>query len=226
MKNFGNVIWGLAFIIVGVIFGLNALGITNINIFFPGWWTLFIIIPCLVGFIKNSNKTGNLIGIAIGILLLLCAQNIITYALLWKLFIPLVLVVIGLSIIFSSSINSKINGKIKELNKSNGEEYCATFGEQKVDLQNEQVKNCSLSAVFGSVEYDAKEGIVNQDTVINASSIFGGVEITVPSGVSVKVKSTPIFGGVENKVKNKKDAENVPTIYVNAFCLFGGVTIK
>lgn len=40
MKNFGNVLWGIFFIIIGLIFGGNALGITNIDIFFDGWWTL------------------------------------------------------------------------------------------------------------------------------------------------------------------------------------------
>ena len=34
MKKFGNVLWGIVLIIIGLIIGGNALGITNINIFF------------------------------------------------------------------------------------------------------------------------------------------------------------------------------------------------
>lgn len=33
MKKFGNVLWGIVLIVVGLIIGGNALGITNINIF-------------------------------------------------------------------------------------------------------------------------------------------------------------------------------------------------
>ena len=33
MKSFGNVLWGIVFIVVGLIIGGNALGIININIF-------------------------------------------------------------------------------------------------------------------------------------------------------------------------------------------------
>jgi len=50
-------------------------------------------------------------------------------------------------------------------------------------------------------------------------------QIIAPKDIAVKVKSTSIFGGVENKHrKNIKDAS--VTIYVNATCLFGGVDIK
>ena len=49
MRKISKILWGIAFIFAGVIFALNAFGITDIEIFFDGWWTLFIIIPCLVG---------------------------------------------------------------------------------------------------------------------------------------------------------------------------------
>ena len=70
-KKVSNIIWGLLFIVIGTIFALNALEITDIDIFFDGWWTLFIIIPCAVGLITERDKTGNLIGLAIGVFLLL-----------------------------------------------------------------------------------------------------------------------------------------------------------
>lgn len=73
MKNLGNVIWGILFIIIGLIVGLNAFGITKIDIFFDGWWTLFIIIPSFIGLIKDKEKTGSIILLLIGIVLLLSA---------------------------------------------------------------------------------------------------------------------------------------------------------
>ncbi len=61
MKNFGNILWGIVLIIIGLIVGGNALGITNIDIFFDGWWTLFIIIPCFIGLFKERGEAGNII---------------------------------------------------------------------------------------------------------------------------------------------------------------------
>ena len=49
MKKLSKILWGIALIAVGSIFALKAFGVTNVEIFFDGWWTLFIIVPCLVG---------------------------------------------------------------------------------------------------------------------------------------------------------------------------------
>ena len=61
MKDLGNKILGLIFIVIGIIIMLNALDVTNIDIFFDGWWTLFIIIPSLVSLINQKDITGSLI---------------------------------------------------------------------------------------------------------------------------------------------------------------------
>ena len=57
MKKLSKILWGIALIAVGSIFALKAFGVTNVEIFFDGWWTLFIIVPCLVGI---SGKAGTL----------------------------------------------------------------------------------------------------------------------------------------------------------------------
>ena len=61
MNNFSKILWGIVFITLGLVIALNALDITDINLFFNGWWTLFIIIPCLIGLFKDEDesKTGN-----------------------------------------------------------------------------------------------------------------------------------------------------------------------
>ena len=224
MKKIGSLIWGILFIIVGLIFGLNAMGITDINIFFRGWWTLFIIIPSLIGVIKESYKVGNYIWLLIGIVLLLSAQGIINFSTIWKLALPTILVIIGLSIIFKDVVGSKINDKIKELNKQRKTEYYATFSGEELTLTGSEFKGASLNAIFGGIDINLKDAVIEEDIVINSTAVFGGVDILVPNNVNVKVKSSSIFGGTDNKMTENK--ENVPTIYVKAFNLFGGTEIR
>ena len=107
MKKNDNIIWGIVFIIVGIIFGLKALGIFDFNIFFEGWWTLFIIIPSLCGIFTERDKTASLIGLFIGVYLLLSCQGIISFHFLWKLFLPLVLIILGIQILFKNSFSKK-----------------------------------------------------------------------------------------------------------------------
>lgn len=227
MKKFGNILWGLVFIIVGLIIGCNAMGLTNINIFFTGWWTLFIIVPSFIGLFKDDSKTWNIIWLVIGIVLLLCARDVLSFSIIGKLIFPFILVMIGLSFIFKDAFRTKVNEKIKKLNSErvDGEDFCATFGGIKNSFKDQEFKGANIDAIFGGVEIDLSDAIINHDEVINVSAIFGGVDIKAPKSVNIKVKSTPIFGGVSNKLKDDFN-ESLPTIYVNAFCLFGGVDIK
>ena len=217
---------GIILVIIGVIIGLNTIGITDIDIFFDGWWTLVIIVPCFIGLFTNKDKTGNIIGLLVGVILLLGMQNIIDFNLIWKLLLPSIIVIIGLSLIFKNTFNSKINNEIKKLNNKNtkNNEYCATFSGQRIDFPNEEFKGATLNSVFGSITCDLREAKIKEDVVINASSVFGGIDIIVPDDVNIKIKSNSIFGGVNNKKKNNEDKKY--TIYVNASCLFGGVDIK
>lgn len=227
MKNFGNVLWGIVLIVLGLIFGGNALGIININIFFEGWWTLFIIVPCFIGLFKDSEKTASLIGLLVGVALLLACQDIISFDIIWKLALSTILVVLGLSMIFKDALGGKINDEIKKLNqKKNGENsYCATFAGQNINFNEEKFTGADLTAVFGGVKCDLRNAIIESDVVINVSATFGGIEIYVPSNVKIKIKSIPIFGGVDNKASTKTD-ENSHTIYINSTAIFGGVEIK
>ena len=79
--------------------------------------------------------------------------------------------------------------------------------------------------MFGGVDCDLRGAIIEQDCVINASAVFGGIDILVPGNVNVKVSSNSIFGGVSNKTMGYRN-ESAPTLYIKGNCLFGGVEIK
>lgn len=233
MKKVSSWLWGIVLIALGVIWGGKALGIINVDIFFPGWWTLFIIVPCFIGlFDGEDGKTGNLIGILIGVCLLLACQDVLEFDMLWKLILPAALILIGFSILFKDVFRNAAMKQVKKLQGHKGKEYWATFSDQKLDFAGEEFTGCKLQAVFGGVKCDLRGAKIKQDVVIEATSIFGGINILTPENVKVKVASTSIFGGVSNKhrhdgrheVDEKQD--DVVTVYVDATCLFGGVDIK
>ena len=227
MKRISDIMWGLILIIIGVILGGNALDIFNINLFFDGWWTLFIIVPTFIGLVTERDKTGNIIGLIIGLLLLLSCRGLFDFKLIWKLIFPLIFVIIGLSLIFKNNINKEVSEKIKKLNEnlSSNDGYTATFSGQNLNFDGEEFKGSNLNAIFGGIKLDLRKAIINEDIVINASSIFGGIDIYTPDNCKVKIKSNSIFGGVSNNKKCNVD-DNSYTIYINASCMFGGVEIK
>ena len=231
MKNLESIIIGLILIAIGVIIGLNTLNITDINIFFDGWWTLFIIIPSLISLLKFKSVASSLTWFAIGVVLLLCCQDILSFDLALELLLPIILVAMGLSFIFKNLIGNKVSEKIKEINNRNdvSENYYSTFSGQNINIEGKAFEGTTLNAVFGGIKLDVSNAIIEKDIVINASSIFGGIDIIVPEGINIAIKSNSIFGGVDDKrrkAKTEKENKDGVTIYVNATCLFGGVDIK
>ena len=224
MKNRKDILWGLLLIVVGIIWGINSLGIVKIDIFFDGWWTLFIIIPCVFGLFEDHDKTGSIIGIVIGTLLLLGCQEIVTFEMVLKLLLPVILVIIGVSYIVKEIFGNKIKKKIEELNiKGSDEVNQAIFSSQKINYDKEEFKGTNVEAIFGGIKVDLRGAIIKEDISINANAVFGGIEIYVPKDINVVVTSSCIFGGIDNKVSKK---ENVKTIYINGRCAFGGIEIK
>ena len=225
MKKTGNILWGIILVAAGLIFALNALGITDLNIFFDGWWTLFIIVPCTVGLFTERDKTGNLIGIAIGVFLLLCCNDILDFSIFRKLIIPAVIVALGVKLVVSGLSGNKANEIISKM-KADGQSpqiACATFSGCNLNYDGEVFDGAELTAVFGGVKCDLRGAVIEKDCAIQVCAVFGGIDIYVPDNVNVKVNSTSIFGGISNKTSAKKDAV---TLYVGGTCLFGGVDIK
>ena len=95
-KDYSALIWGLLFVAVGIIFGGNALDIWDIDVFFPGWWTLFLIIPGLISMVRYGFNWGSGVLIIVGIILLFDSLDIISGRVMWRLVFPLILVAIGI----------------------------------------------------------------------------------------------------------------------------------
>ena len=103
--------------------------------------------------------------------------------------------------IFKDTVSSKINDKVKELNKENKDEYYATFSGQKLNFIGDEFKGASANAIFGGVDVDLRNANITQDEIINATAVFGGIDIIVPNNVNVKETSVSNSEWEELKIK-------------------------
>lgn len=218
-------LWGILFIALGLIIGLNALGIASINIFFEGWWTFLIIIPSLIGLVsKKQDKTDCIIGLVIGSSFFLSARDIVSFEMILSLILPVILIIVGFEFLLSDNMKKEIKDKFKRQDNENLEDIFAIFGDQNINFKNNSFKGCNLDSIFGSLKLDLRGAKLESDTLIKACSIFGSIDIILDEDVNVVLKTTPIFGSIVNKVRNNNETKK--TIYIEGFTLFGGINIR
>lgn len=223
MKKIFGIILGALLILGGIVFALDALGIAQVNISFDGWWTVFIIIPSLYGLITSKDKISNLIILAIGIYLLLTAQGIIEHGMFWKLFVPVIIVLIGIKIIIKAF---KGDESVHTYVKDDVVECASAFDTKTSDFTGENVKIAKIGAVFGGTKCNLSDACFDKKSQIDLFCMFGGSDIIVPDYVDIKINAFCLFGGISDKRIIKEDTEKTAELVINGFCFFGGADIK
>ena len=155
MKRAKAILWGIVFVLLGIIPGINALDLFPMNIFFDGWWTLLIIVPCFIGLFTDRDKTGSLIGVLFGTFLLLCSQKILSFSLVMTLLLPIIIVLIGLKMIFSSFKGGKSAKIMKDVVESGAKVHAvsAVFSTENIIYHGEEPLAVRLRIFLFIVHY-------------------------------------------------------------------------
>lgn len=235
MRNkLSNALWGLFFVIVGIGIAGNVLNIWDFQLFFDGWWTFFIIIPCFISMVQSGFGVGSTMGFIIGVLLFISC-NVNLHFNVWQLIVPVVLIFIGLRIMFQGAFrknhrffeqNINVEGATSgpNFNGTAKHEYNAIFSSNRIHVT-DNFSGTNVNAIFGGLVLDLRDAVIVNDVEVNATAIFGGIDIYLPRNVNVKTNNVPIFGGVSNKASQYAEP-GAPTIYLNSTCMFGGIDIK
>lgn len=107
-RNSSAILIGALLVLVGLCIVGRSFGLFSFS--FDGWWTVFIIVPCLIGLINGDggSRTGSLIGLGLGILLLCCARGWIRWGMFAPTLLAVALVAIGLGLIIGGDGRRRI----------------------------------------------------------------------------------------------------------------------
>ncbi len=117
-RNTSAILVGALLILVGLCIVGRAFGLFSFS--FDGWWTVFIIVPCLIGLIngEGGSRTGSLIGLGLGVLLLCCARGWVKWSMFAPTLLAVALVAIGLGLIIGDNGRRRIK---QNLNPNQGQ---------------------------------------------------------------------------------------------------------
>lgn len=165
----------------------------------------------------DKDKTGGIIGLAIGVLLLLAARDIIAYGIVLRLFLTALAILLGIKLIVKSLCPSKKHAV--EEPHSEGTHFSA-FTSEKNDFNGKDVNNAKIGAVFGGSVCNLIGTKIEDGSRIDIFCMFGGVDIIVPEKVNVNVNTFCLFGGVANKCTVKNTPYSPVTLTINGCCIF------
>lgn len=228
MKQALKIILGLALIAVGVLWALHILGVCSFEFSVRGWWTMFIIVPCLFGLVSDKNKLGSGIGLGMGILLLLAARDVITWQMMGQLALALLVIAFGVKLVLSRGCGrpkpvcefqtiSRDGKDIRHIESS--------FGNQNLSFAGEKFEGADVEASFGGLTLNLIGAEIADQAFINLNVGFSGVKIIVPEGLAVRIAVNSGFGGVSDKRRTPVDS-GTPLLIITGKVGFGGVEIK
>lgn len=229
-NNKGKIIGGVLLLLLGVGLMLEITKVIDFN--FNGWWTVFIIVPCIVGLFNDKNKTMPLIGIGTGVLLLMAAQGVIPWNDVWKYIVCIVLIIWGIMLIFSRNSNmgcsSPDQQSVEELKQISQDgrsirQISASFGKHSYDFAGQHFEGAKVQNSFGFVGIDLRGADILDGAIIDIDCSFGGMEIRVDDSVLVKHAIESSFAGVECREHLRTTTK---TLYIKGHCSFGGIEIK
>jgi len=257
-KDISTIIIGLLFLAAGVAIGGSMLGYFDFRVSLDGWWTLFLIVPALLAIAQGGVNVGNIVLLAVGVILLLDQQRILPHNFSWRLIFPVILLAIGLQVLLgdmfkpkggrSSSYCGPTGPKADEGSASSGpadgthgpgpkafssestskgsyKTASVLFGGQDIVYGQEIFSGASYTAVFGGLDINLKSVVLTEDVTINATAIFGGIELLLPDNVRVVCNVAPVLGGTDIKYRSSNDPL-ARTVYITGIATFGGVDIK
>jgi predicted membrane protein len=252
----GGVIIGTAILLAGVLFLLENFGLLHVHNIWDYWPVFMIAwgIAGMTGAGHASRRAWGGVAAVVGGLLLLSNLHIISED-LWRFVWPLLLIAAGLRMLFRSGRRRRRreddnfppaggppaapegtappSGAAPEGGTRGGEtrpghlDEWAVFGGSRRRVDSQDFKGGEAFAMFGGVEVDMRSATIVQDeVVIDASALFGGVDLQVPENWNVSVEGHGIFGGYEDKTLHAMPESARPRVVITGSAVFGGVVVK
>lgn len=228
-KRMKKVTFGIIIVVIGALLMASNFGYLPYHtrrIFFS--WEMLLIAIGLINIVSRENKTMGFILIGVGSFFLLPDIFHFSFSFI-KLFWPVLLIGVGLSLIFfggraahwrrGKQNHSLDSGYINEFN---------VFAGSKKRIANQIFKGGEMNNIFGGSELDLTQAILDEgENVLEILCIFGGTEMVVPADWNVRVEVISIFGGFSDK-RNiiKQSSDDSKILIIKGICLFGGGEIK
>ncbi|MBM3934041.1 MAG: hypothetical protein FJ319_07035 [SAR202 cluster bacterium] len=143
---------------------------------------------------------------------------------------PVILIVVGLSIIFGGMRVKSRRMADKATVDMDSVNVTAALSSSEQRVLSQDFKGGQVTAIMGGVEIDLRDAhVLERPAKIDATVIMGGAEISVPEGWVVRFDNVNFMGGSGDERKRRHmepPADNKPDLLITGLVLMGAVEIK
>jgi len=215
---------GILAIVVGGLVLLDHMGFLHVGNIWR-FWPLILIIFGVNGLLQREGcRSGRVFGSGMmaiwGGVLLLANFGVIGWGQMW----PIALIGIGLLLVWES-----FRPKAARMTLTSGSlQPDAVFSSIEKTITDQDFKQGSASAIFGSVELDFIQANMAGDTaVLELNAVFGSIEVRVPISWNVSIEAGAVFGSCENRTRAPLPTSGpVKNLIIRGGCVFGSVEVK
>ena len=211
MRSLSKLIWGILFLIFGILLAGKILGIIHFNFFFRGWWTIFIIVPGIVGLTQKGKRPSSFFQVGIGVLLLLSSRNLMQWEVFSKLVVSLVFVTIGISFFFQQEKHEKTHRKKSDHRRDEKAKYQKR--QEEIDISYNATTPDNGNNVASKTNHNGNN---------NFTSLFSSNSVQFVDEPFTGAVITSILGTIRLDLRNAIIEKDV---VVDITCILGGIDI-
>ncbi len=224
-----QIVLGLIVILLGIMFTLENLGFIYARDFLKFWPILLVVygVSRIVQCQDFSRKMWGAFWALIGTLLVLDNIELISFS-IWDLW-PLILVVVGLSMIWGKSRHHRVidgGATMGAADPSSTLNGLALLGGFKHANSSQDFRGGEATAIMGGCEIDLRKASITEgEATLHLVAVMGGIEIWVPEDWKVILRGVPLLGGFEDKTHSAASESNKHLV-VTGYAIMGSVEIK
>jgi hypothetical protein len=208
---------GIVLLVLGLVFLLDRTGAVDAGTVIADWWPALVVLAGALAFADRPPRPiAATVLVIVGLVLLAITTGFVDPDVM-RILGPLALVGLGAWLITGRRVGRSA------VDSGDAVNVTVLFSGNELVNTSPDFTGGSLTAVFGGIDLDLLRATPTPDAQLDATALFGGVELMVPDDWRVIVDGPAIFGGFTNRAD---PVDPRATLRVRALVMFGGIDIK
>lgn len=224
---------GILLVLLGTGFLLNVFDIFPFGDLIGMYWPSLLMLVALIQLATRSASFTSA-GILFTVGALLQANKLGWIDHFWSAFWPIVLIIIGVSMLLNLNNKKKVE-LFEDQRTASGDDptmhtldQTSIFSSHELRSSSRTFRGGRTTTIFGNMEVDLRSAEIDgQSADLTVNVVFGSTEFRVPPHWHVITQGSPVLGNIENLANTDVDTNVLgPTLVVRTNVVFGNLEIR